>query len=201
MRRSFSAWATCSIAVRPNCPAVNSSASLWAGRWCGNRPVFLLDEPLSNLDSRLRLEMRRELHLLHQRLRATMFYVTHDQEEALTLGDRVAVLDRGQIQQVDRPDVLYERPANRFVAGFIGWPAMNLLDGVLLCENEPLTAGKRGGYAAAGRCPTSGVAAFRGAARHVGAPARTPAPGTRGRYQERAKPWKFAWWKRWDRSG
>ncbi len=100
--------------------------------------VFLLDEPLSNLDSRLRLEMRRELHLLHKRLPATMFYVTHDQEEALTLGDRVAVLDRGRLQQADRPDVLYERPANRFVAGFLGWPAMNLLDGLLIWENDRL---------------------------------------------------------------
>jgi len=65
-----------------------------------------------------------------------MFYVTHDQEEALALGDRVAVLHCGQIQQVDRPDVLYERPANRFVAGFLGWPGMNLLDGELVCEND-----------------------------------------------------------------
>jgi multiple sugar transport system ATP-binding protein len=100
--------------------------------------VFLLDEPLSNLDSRLRQEMRRELHLLHKRLRATMFYVTHDQEEALTLGDRVAVLRDGRVQQADRPDVLYERPANRFVAGFLGWPGMNLLDGKLVAENDRL---------------------------------------------------------------
>ncbi len=100
--------------------------------------VFLLDEPLSNLDSRLRLEMRRELHLLHKRLGATMLYVTHDQEEALTLGDRVAVLDRGRLQQVDRAAVLYERPANRFVAGFLGWPGMNLLDGQLVWDNDRL---------------------------------------------------------------
>jgi multiple sugar transport system ATP-binding protein len=100
--------------------------------------VFLLDEPLSNLDSRLRLEMRRELHLLHKRLRATMFYVTHDQEEALTLGDRVAVLREGQVQQTDRPDALYERPANCFVAGFLGWPGMNLLDGRLVAEHDGL---------------------------------------------------------------
>jgi multiple sugar transport system ATP-binding protein len=93
--------------------------------------VFLLDEPLSNLDARLRLEMRRELHLLHRRLRATMIYVTHDQEEALALGDRVVVLDRGEVQQVDAPQALYERPANRMVAGFLGWPPMNLLEGRL----------------------------------------------------------------------
>ncbi len=93
--------------------------------------VFLLDEPLSNLDARLRLEMRRELHLLHRRLRATMVYVTHDQEEALTLGDRVVLLDRGEVQQADRPDVLYDRPANRAVAAFVGWPPMNFLAGRL----------------------------------------------------------------------
>jgi multiple sugar transport system ATP-binding protein len=109
------------------------------GRAMVRRPaVFLLDEPLSNLDFRLRIEMRRELHLLHKKLRATMFYVTHDQEEALTLGDRVAVLRQGSVQQVDRPDVLYERPANRFVAGFLGWPGMNLLNGEIVCQHDQL---------------------------------------------------------------
>jgi multiple sugar transport system ATP-binding protein len=103
------------------------------GRALVRRPaVFLLDEPLSNLDARLRLELRRELHLLHRRLRATMIYVTHDQEEALALGDRVAVLDRGLVQQVDHPEALYERPANRFVAEFLGWPPINSLDGELV---------------------------------------------------------------------
>jgi ABC-type sugar transport system ATPase subunit len=94
--------------------------------------VFLLDEPLSNLDAALRLEMRRELHLLQRRLRATMIHVTHDQDEAMALGDRVAVLDRGRLQQVDRPAVLYERPANRCVAGALGWPPINLLDGFVV---------------------------------------------------------------------
>jgi ABC-type sugar transport system ATPase subunit len=94
--------------------------------------VFLLDEPLSHLDGRLRLEMRRELHLLQRRLRATILYVTHDQDEAMALGDRVAVLNRGRLQQVDRPAALYERPANTFVAGTLGWPPMNLLDGQLV---------------------------------------------------------------------
>ncbi len=103
------------------------------GRALVRRPtVFLLDEPLSSLDAPLRLEMRRELHLLHRRLRATMVYVTHDQEEALTLGDRVVVLDRGKVQQADRPAALYERPANRFVAAFLGWPPLSLLDGRLV---------------------------------------------------------------------
>jgi multiple sugar transport system ATP-binding protein len=100
------------------------------GRALVRRPaVFLLDEPLSNLDVPLRAEMRRELHLLHRRIRATMIYVTHDQIEAMTLGDRVVVLNRGVVQQVARPQVLYENPANRFVAGFIGWPPMNFLEG------------------------------------------------------------------------
>jgi multiple sugar transport system ATP-binding protein len=100
------------------------------GRALVRRPaVFLLDEPLSNLDAPLRAEMRRELHLLHRRIRATMIYVTHDQIEAMTLGDRVVVLSQGVVQQVARPQVLYEHPANRFVAGFIGWPPMNFLEG------------------------------------------------------------------------
>ncbi len=94
--------------------------------------VFLLDEPLTHLDAALRLEMRRELHLLQRRIRATMIYVTHDQDEAMALGDRVAVLDRGRLQQVDRPAVLYERPHNRFVAGALGWPPINQMDGELV---------------------------------------------------------------------
>jgi multiple sugar transport system ATP-binding protein len=108
--------------------------------------AFLLDEPLSNLDARLRTEMRRELHLLHGRLQATMIYVTHDQVEALTLGDRVAVLRQGVAEQVDRPEALYERPCNRFVAGFLGWPPMNFLDGeVVHQKGGPCFVGRRGG--------------------------------------------------------
>jgi multiple sugar transport system ATP-binding protein len=103
------------------------------GRALVRRPaVFLLDEPLSNLDPGLRHEMRRELHLLQRRLRATMIYVTHDQVEAMTLGDRVVVLDKGRVQQAGPPLALYERPDNRFVAGFLGWPPMNFLDGRLV---------------------------------------------------------------------
>jgi multiple sugar transport system ATP-binding protein len=89
--------------------------------------VFLLDEPLSNLDAQLRVEMRAELRRLHDRLGATMVYVTHDQVEALTMGDRVAVLSEGVLQQVGEPDEVYRRPANRFVATFVGSPAMNVL--------------------------------------------------------------------------
>jgi ABC-type sugar transport system ATPase subunit len=89
--------------------------------------VYLLDEPLSNLDAQLRMQMRRELRRLHDEVGGTMVYVTHDQVEALTLGDRVAVLSGGELQQVDTPDAVYRRPATRFVASFIGSPAMNLL--------------------------------------------------------------------------
>jgi multiple sugar transport system ATP-binding protein len=91
--------------------------------------AFLFDEPLSNLDPRLRGSTRAELVALHQRLGATMIYVTHDQEEAMTLGQRIAVLREGRLDQVATPQELYDRPANRFVATFIGSPPMNLLEG------------------------------------------------------------------------
>ncbi|MFC5527680.1 ABC transporter ATP-binding protein [Rhodanobacter ginsengisoli] len=96
-----------------------------------NPRVFLLDEPLSNLDAKLRLSMRVEIARLHRQLKATMIYVTHDQIEAMTLGQRIVVLDGGVIQQIDTPMNLYQRPANLFVAGFVGSPAMNLLRGTL----------------------------------------------------------------------
>jgi ABC-type sugar transport system ATPase subunit len=89
--------------------------------------VFLFDEPLSNLDAKLRVETRAELARLHRRLAATVVYVTHDQEEAMTLGSRVAVMRDGFLQQVAPPMELYRRPANQFVAGFVGSPAMNFL--------------------------------------------------------------------------
>jgi multiple sugar transport system ATP-binding protein len=91
--------------------------------------LLLLDEPLSNLDAGLRATLRRELKLLHQRLGATMIHVTHDQVEALTLATRLAVMQGGRIQQLGTPDELYRRPVNRFVAGFIGSPGMNFIDG------------------------------------------------------------------------
>jgi multiple sugar transport system ATP-binding protein len=97
--------------------------------------VFLLDEPLSNLDAKLRLSMRVELARLHRQLGTTTIYVTHDQVEAMTLGERIVVLDGGRIQQIDTPMNLYQRPANLFVAGFLGSPAMNLLRGKLHREN------------------------------------------------------------------
>ncbi|SMO89251.1 ABC transporter ATP-binding protein [Melghirimyces algeriensis] len=96
--------------------------------------VFLMDEPLSNLDAKLRVQMRTEISKLHQRLETTVIYVTHDQTEAMTMGDRVVVMKDGVIQQVDTPDRIYHRPVNRFVAGFIGSPAMNFIDGRLVKE-------------------------------------------------------------------
>jgi multiple sugar transport system ATP-binding protein len=93
--------------------------------------VFLFDEPLSNLDAKLRVQMRAEINKLHTRLQATMVYVTHDQTEAMTMGDRIVVLDGGVIQQIDTPLRLYDHPHNRFVAGFIGSPPMNFVDGEL----------------------------------------------------------------------
>ena len=88
--------------------------------------VFLFDEPLSNLDAKMRVEMRAEIIRLHNRLGATMIYVTHDQTEAMTMGERIVVMNEGRVQQVAKPLELYERPANEFVAGFIGTPPMNL---------------------------------------------------------------------------
>ena len=100
------------------------------GRCIARRPaVFLFDEPLSNLDAALRVQMRGELARLHQRLKNTMIYVTHDQVEAMTLATRLAVFNQGHLQQVGGPLELYARPANKFVAGFLGSPAMNFLPG------------------------------------------------------------------------
>ena len=107
--------------------------------------VFLFDEPLSNLDALLRVQMRLELAKLHQDLRTTMIYVTHDQVEAMTLADRIVVLDRGQIAQVGSPLELYNSPANRFVAGFIGSPAMNFLPARVTRDGAGLVAELAGG--------------------------------------------------------
>ena len=107
--------------------------------------AFLFDEPLSNLDARLRVSTRAELKRLHQRLRTTTVYVTHDQEEAMTLGDRIVVMRDGKIQQADPPMVTYHKPRNRFVAGFIGMPPMNFFDGVLEANEGRLTFVEGGG--------------------------------------------------------
>ena len=96
--------------------------------------VFLMDEPLSNLDAKLRVQMRLELSKLHERLGATIIYVTHDQTEAMTLGTRIVVMKDGIVQQIDTPQRLYNKPCNQFVAGFIGSPQMNFFD--VRCENQ-----------------------------------------------------------------
>jgi multiple sugar transport system ATP-binding protein len=92
-----------------------------------NPKVFLFDEPLSNLDAKLRVQMRTEIKRVHQKVRTTTVYVTHDQVEAMTLADRVVVMNRGKIEQIGAPNFLYHSPATRFVAGFIGSPAMNFI--------------------------------------------------------------------------
>jgi len=100
--------------------------------------VFLMDEPLSNLDAVLRVEMRAELKSLHQDLKITTVYVTHDQEEAMSLSDRIAVLNKGEMQQCETPLKIYKKPANMFVAGFIGSPSMNFIEAVV-SKREPFT--------------------------------------------------------------
>ncbi|MBQ5334596.1 MAG: sn-glycerol-3-phosphate ABC transporter ATP-binding protein UgpC [Oscillospiraceae bacterium] len=97
-----------------------------------NPQVFLLDEPLSNLDAKLRAQMRTEIALLHKRLGTTFIYVTHDQTEAMTMGDRIVVMKGGFVQQIDTPQNLYETPCNKFVAGFLGSPQMNFIDATLI---------------------------------------------------------------------
>jgi multiple sugar transport system ATP-binding protein len=100
--------------------------------------AYLMDEPLSNLDAKLRVQMRAEIHQLQRRLGVTTIYVTHDQVEAMTMGDRVAVMNAGHLQQVDTPQVLYDHPVNEFVAGFIGSPSINLVESQLVRSNGNL---------------------------------------------------------------
>lgn len=108
-----------------------------------NPKVFLMDEPLSNLDAKLRVQMRSEIKKLHEKLQTTFIYVTHDQTEALTMGDRIVVLDKGVIQQADKPEEIYNNPANTFVGGFIGSPQMNFIDGKDLGLDENILYGIR----------------------------------------------------------
>lgn len=100
--------------------------------------VFLFDEPLSNLDAKLRVQMRAEISKLHQRLQTTFIYVTHDQTEAMTMASRIAVINKGRLQQIDTPQNLYDRPGNLFVAGFIGSPAMNFFPGKLRKDGDQI---------------------------------------------------------------
>lgn len=110
-----------------------------------NPKVFLMDEPLSNLDANLRVQMRSEIKRLHQKLKTTFIYVTHDQTEALTMGDRIVVLDKGKIQQADTPEEIYNNPKNKFVAGFIGqmnFINVNVNNGVFKIEDKKFRTGK-----------------------------------------------------------
>jgi multiple sugar transport system ATP-binding protein len=107
--------------------------------------AFLMDEPLSNLDAKLRVQMRSEIARIQHELGVTTIYVTHDQTEAMTMGDRVAVIRKGALQQVDKPQTLYEHPVNLFVAGFIGSPAMNLFDATLV-DSDAGMAVEFGGF-------------------------------------------------------
>jgi multiple sugar transport system ATP-binding protein len=109
------------------------------GRAIVRKPmVFLFDEPLSNLDAKLRVQMRTEIHKLHNRLQTTVIYVTHDQVEAMTMGDRVAVMRGGVLQQVDDPISIYDKPKNKFIAGFMGTPPMNFMTGKIIKTNGRL---------------------------------------------------------------
>jgi len=122
--------------------------------------VFLFDEPLSNLDAQLRVQMRTEIKALHQRLKSTIVYVTHDQIEAMTMADRIVVMNLGKIQQVGPPLELYDRPANKFVASFLGSPSMSFVSGVLKAAPEKSWFESAGGgrLALAGKAvPTAGV--------------------------------------------
>lgn len=107
--------------------------------------IFLFDEPLSNLDAKLRVQMRMEIKNLHRRLKSTVVYVTHDQLEAMTMADKIVVMNAGRVEQVGAPLELYDRPANLFVAGFIGSPAMNLIDGQIVSRGDGFDFVTKGG--------------------------------------------------------
>ena len=148
--------------------------------------VFLFDEPLSNLDAKLRAQMRVELALLHRRLGKTTVYVTHDQVEAMTLADRIVILERGVIQQVGTPNEVFNRPRNLFVAGFIGSPVMNMFEGSVTAADavrlaasgatirvpQPLT--RTGRHADRARRAAAGTAARRRRTRRCGCASRSP---------------------------
>ena len=129
------------LAKRPRHLSGGQRQRVAMGRAIVREPAaFLMDEPLSNLDAKMRVQVRAEIARIQRDLKVTTVYVTHDQSEAMTLGDRVCVMRGGLLQQVDRPQVLYDRPANLFVAGFIGFPAMNLVEAELAERNGGLVA-------------------------------------------------------------
>ena len=155
--------------------------------------VFLFDEPLSNLDAKLRVQMRREIARLHQQLGTTMIYVTHDQVEAMTLGDRIAVLHQGQLQQVDTPAELYARPGNAFVAGFIGSPPMNLIEGEIGGRRCRVSGGG-GGLSVPLGARQPALAGAAPAGRHPGHPARGRPSAARGRRAPGNSVAGSSWW-------
>jgi multiple sugar transport system ATP-binding protein len=131
---------------RPKALSGGQRQRVAVGRAIVRKPsAFLFDEPLSNLDAKMRVQMRVEIGKLHNRLETTMIYVTHDQVEAMTMGDRICVMKDGLIQQVDEPTTLYDNPANKFVAGFIGTPPMNFFQGTLL-RKDGRTVFAEGGF-------------------------------------------------------
>jgi multiple sugar transport system ATP-binding protein len=124
--------------------------------------VFLMDEPLSNLDAKLRVQTRAEIARLHQRLKTTIVYVTHDQVEAMTMGQRIAVMSQAKLQQVGSPQELYDRPLNKFVAGFIGSPAMNFIPMTLEGSGEGATLRSEGVEIPLGAAFRAGIGATTG---------------------------------------
>src|SRR5436305_6808274 len=124
------------LARRPRALSGGQRQRVAMGRAIVREPqAFLMDEPLSNLDAKLRVQMRSEIAKIQRDLGTTTIYVTHDQVEAMTMGDRVAVMRKGELQQVDEPQTLYDRPVNLFVGGFIGSPAMNMVEASLVRSN------------------------------------------------------------------
>ena len=156
------------------------------GRAISRKPsLFLFDEPLSNLDAKLRVEMRAEIKRLHQRLKATIVYVTHDQIEAMTMGDLIAVMKDGVVQQLGTPQEIYDNPANLFVAGFIGSPSMNFITIKPVIENGAVSAVIENG----GKNMQSEPAVRCREAAQPCRPRRDPGhpPGTDHRHQQRAR--------------
>jgi multiple sugar transport system ATP-binding protein len=124
---------------RPKALSGGQRQRVAVGRAIVRKPkVFLFDEPLSNLDAKLRVQMRTEISKLHQKLKATIVYVTHDQTEAMTMGNRIVIMNEGTVNQIATPIDLYNNPVNKFVAGFIGSPAMNFIEGRLSGNNGDL---------------------------------------------------------------
>ena len=155
--RGSSASTSCS-ARKPAALSGGQRQRVAMGRAIVRHPqAFLMDEPLSNLDAKLRVQMRSEIARIQHDLGVTTIYVTHDQTEAMTMGDRVAVIRKGELQQVDSPQTLYEHPVNLFVAGFIGSPAMNLFDATLVGDDGP--GWRSSSAASACPCPTRSLAA------------------------------------------